>query len=641
MASSKFIVSAIKYRPGTFADVLAQEHITRTLQHSLKRGQIANAYLFSGPRGTGKTTTARILAKALNCENSQDGEPCNQCRSCQMIAQGTHPDVLEIDAASNTGVENIRELRENTRFTPSIGRYKIFIIDECHMLSTQANNALLKTLEEPPDHCRFIFATTELQKILPTILSRCQRYPFRRIPVQVIVEHLRSILNKQTEIQIADPSQLERILYLLARSSEGCLRDALFSLDQLLAFCSGNLDIGEVEEIMGAIQFDLLDRYVRALIQEDLTTLLSIIEDLTIHGKEISLFLSECLQFLRNLAVIKISPQNLELLDLPDEYRQHISETAALTSLEQILYITDQLWDAELRIRNSALGRFIMEMASIKAAKAGQAVKIGDLIQKLSSGGPTITISTPAPIHRSTSKSVQSPSSDTLPPAHVSKPESQKTIGTEIKPEALSEAKLGSSPVTSTSISQEIPLDVLEPPREMEEDTEEMDRLESVAPISSRPSPLSSGKPSGSLSAIWNQFLKELENQSPLLAGALENSIALDIADEILRVAIPSQNSFSIRTLERPNNQQLLTQLLRQSFGKSLILRCEASEKLNADLQQNPATSAAQTPTVSRQELIKKVEQNKIFSKLMEEMPGRIIEIKSLESKEIDPSQRK
>ncbi len=624
MASTEFIVSAIKHRPTTFAEVLAQDHITRTLQHSLERGQIANAYLFSGPRGTGKTTTARILTKALNCENLTNGEPCNKCDSCRMNTKGIHPDVLEIDAASNTGVENIRELRENARFSPSIGKYKIYIIDECHMLSTQANNALLKTLEEPPSHCRFIFATTEIQKILPTILSRCQRFPFRRIPAQIIVDHLKSILTQQDELEFADPSQLEQILFLLARSSEGCLRDALFALDQLLAFCSGKLDLAEVEEIMGAIEFDRLDQYIRAIIQHNLPVILEIIEKLTNQGKEISLFLSECLQYLRNLAVIKIAPKNTDLLDLPDEYRKQLTDTASLTSLEQILYITDQLWDTEQRIRNSSMGRLIIELASIKAAKAGQAVKIEDLLEKLSSGeftsGSVIEFSTPAA---------------SAEPAVVAPP-----VSTPITAPAP-------KPIVSPAPVVEEPIDDSAPPLEAYEETpfrddefqdspsltdEEEDLQPTVDEIDeSTPQPSKSQVGEvGSLSTMWNQFLHELDD--PMLAGALEGSVALEFTNELLRIAIPSDHAYSLRTLERPNNRTKLTEILSKSFGTSLTIRYEQSDELN-QINQKHAQPAAVEPVVSRQELMEQVQQNKIFSKLMEEMPGRVINIRPVESK--------
>lgn len=611
MASSNFIVSAIKFRPNTFAEVLAQDHITRTLLHSLKRGQIANAYLFSGPRGTGKTTTARILAKALNCENPQEGEPCNQCQPCHAITQGTFPDVLELDAATNSKVEQMRQLLETVRFSPSIGRYKVYIIDECHMLSDSAINALLKTLEEPPPYCRFIFATTELNKILPTILSRCQRYPFRRIPAGVIAEHLRNVLRQQTEVELADPSQLDRILFLLARSSEGCLRDALFSLDQLIAFCSGKLELAEVEEIMGAIDFDLLDRYVRALIEHDLPVILDIIENLSNHGKEISLFLAECLQFIRNLAVVKIAPQNFELLDLPEEYRNQLNETASLTSLEQILYITDQLWDAEQRIRYSSLGRLILEMASIKAAKAGQAIKIEDLIKKISSGGgasialPVSLIPAPAP--KPTATVVHLPAAKPQP---VSSPQSAP-------PPKTGQPKTNLSPIEPPRVEPPLPIEAyenLEPPEETVEPVVEAPKV----PVT---------RVGDSLSAIWRQFLHELESADPVLAGALEGSVALDISGEILSIAIPSDNLFCLRTVERPNNQKILSKLLHQSFGKKLTLRCEASDELN-QINQKFAQDTPQQPAASRQELMKKLEQNKVFSKLMEEMPGRVVDIK-------------
>jgi len=602
MASNPYIVSALKHRPSTFAEVLAQEHITRTLQNSLRRGKIANAYLFSGPRGTGKTTTARILAKALNCENLQDSEPCNECDSCRMIIHGTHPDVLEIDAASNTGVENIRELRENARFTPTLGRYKIYVIDESHMLSNQANNALLKILEEPPSHCCFIFATTELHKVLATILSRCQRYPFRRIPASVIVEHLKKVLRQQDETVAADPAELDTILYLIARSAEGGLRDALFSLDQMLAFCSGRLTLAEVKEVLGAIEYDQVDRYVRALIQNDLPVILDVIESLTTQGREIALFLKECMQHLRNLAVVKVSAAQAELLDLPEEYSRQLLETAAMTTLEQILYITDQFWETEYRMRMSPMARLVFELASIKAAKAGQAVKVEDLLKRLSSGGTGVALD----LHPG-SLSVQPMSKSETGPAgslfdENSTPPAKSPVD---KPSRDRRSASG------TASSAE------EPPRESKPET--------AGSIGASGIPAAGAD---SLATMWNHFLKEIDNHiDPLLAAVLQHSVPLEITGDILRIAIPAANAYYGRMLEQPRNRDILANLIYNSFGKKYTLRVEAREDLNLPAEAEPEAQPA-APPVSREVLMDKIQQNKIFNKLMDELPGRIIQIR-------------
>lgn len=602
MVSSAYIVSALKYRPTTFSEVLAQDHLTRTLKHSLKRGHIANAYIFSGPRGTGKTTTARILAKALNCENLQDSEPCNQCESCRMTTAGIHPDVLEIDAASNTGVENIRDLRENVRFTPSIGKYKVYIIDEAHMLSKQANNALLKTLEEPPSHCCFILATTEPEKLLPTILSRCQRYQVRRIPIPIIVEHLRKIVEQEKDFEV-DPAELDQILYIIARMSEGCLRDALFTLDQLLAFRSAKIDLAEVESILGAIQFDSIDRYIRAIFEHDLQTILDIIESISNQGKEFGLFLTECMQHLRNLAVVKIEPKQVKYLDLPDEYAKQLLETAAQTTLEQILYVTDRFWETEQRIRHSSMARIILEMTSIKAAKAAQAVKIEDLIDKLSDGTLSSHAAPAQPV-------VSKPSDDqSLFTNHTA---STPTAGSSSKSDAeKTSEKAASTPsqsIVQTAATHKAVLEATEP----------------------KPA-TSASQTSGSLSTLWYHFMKDLENQNPLISAALHNSIAIEIKNGVLRVAIPSSQSSALRTLERPQNRDNLQKLLHEQFGQKLTLQIEPSDDLQGDDETPQEAPEAKPPERSKHEILEKLQENKFFIKLQEELPGSIVQIKPLQ----------
>ena len=680
MTSPKYIVSALKHRPQTFAEVLAQEHITRTLKHSLERGQIANAYIFAGPRGTGKTTSARILAKALNCENLIDAEPCNECSCCKSINHGNFIDVLEIDAASNRGIDEIRNLRENVRFAPTQGKYKVYIIDEVHMLTDQAYNAFLKTLEEPPAHSRFILATTELHKIPNTILSRCQRFQFRRIPIQIIVDHLKRIILEQENLEIASPSELDRILYHLARASEGGLRDALVSLDQLLAFCSGKLNLTQVEEILGVIEFDLQDRFVRAILQHELPVILTVIEELTNRGNEISWFLKECMQFLRNLAVSKITKDTRELIDMPDDYRNRLQETAKLCTLEQILYITDIFWEAERRVRFSSESRMILEMAAIKAAKAGQAVKVGEILARLASGTlvmpsgaeiasvpagalppkeTTIPVGvSPSQVAISSTDTTTSsagsievpPSKKTTTPAEASPskaeihstdtilsskpaeklPAKEKKIEEKV-PEAPADSLLA-EPKETTKEKNEIRKDNVVPLRkepeqpitkvdvftEIEEiTTEETEQKDPAAPVIS-----------STMSSAWNQILNEVENRDPFIAAALHGTKAVELTGDTLKVAIPAGNALYQRTLELPHNRMSIATMLKESFGRPIhvVYVIKAEEGAEEDTKTAPKDEP-EPKHVNMAKIYEQLRKDAVFNKLQDELPGRILGI--------------
>lgn len=595
MASNAYIVSALKHRPTTFAEVLAQDHITRTLKHSLERCKIANAYLFVGPRGTGKTTTARILAKALNCTQPNGVEPCNHCDSCASITRGNSIDVLEIDAASNRGINEMKALRESARFAPT-GKYKVYIIDEVHMLSTDANNALLKTLEEPPANTRFIMATTELHKMMDTILSRCQVFQFRRIPTQIIVDHLKRIVSQQSDLEIADPQELDRILFHIARASEGGLRDALVSLDQMLAFCSGKLTLAEVEESLGVIEFDALGRFIHAIFQQNLPEILSQIHEIINLGKDINVFLKECLLFLRNIAVVKVSPGNKELLDLPEDYIQQLNSLAEETSLEQILYITDVFWETERRMRFSSEPRIIMEISAIKAAKAGQAVKIKDLLQKISSGGSVSLPAAAVPVSK---------------PTAVPSEAKVAFIGGAEPGILPTQARNGDSPAQSHRAKPAVVA--------MEEARQETPQPDPVKPSTPPPSV-------GMLSASWEQILREIEQKNPIISATLQNSLLVDWAGDKLRIAIPAQNGFYLKTLEKPVNKKALSDILAEHFGKTFSLQFETRDDI---LQSAPESSVQESeqnlPT--KKELIDRVQRDTIFNKLMDEIPGHIIAI--------------
>ncbi len=372
-----YLVLARKWRPQVFEEVVGQRTITQTLQNAIAQKRVAHAFLFAGARGVGKTSTARILAKALNCEKGPNINPCNQCIHCKEITEGNSIDVIEIDGASNRGIEEIRELRENVRYTPAKSRYKIYIIDEVHMLTREAFNALLKTLEEPPPHIIFIFATTEPHKIPATILSRCQRYDFKRIPLKEILDTLKRIAEKE-EIHISP-----RSLMLLAREAEGSMRDAQSLLDQVISYGGKEIRDEDVVEILGVIDRKILYETIEAIADQDAQRCIEVVHHLYHYGYDIQYFCRELLQYLRNLILIKVSRQPEELLDFDGEELESLKKQAEKFQFEHLDHLFHLLLKGEQEIIQSTFPRIMLEMTLIRMATLRSLLPIDEIIEKL------------------------------------------------------------------------------------------------------------------------------------------------------------------------------------------------------------------------------------------------------------------
>jgi DNA polymerase-3 subunit gamma/tau len=388
-------VIARKYRPQRFEDVVGQEHVTQTLSHAIQQKRIAHAYLFCGPRGTGKTTIARIFAKCLNATNGPRVDFDDQDERCREIAEGRSLDVLEIDGASNNGVEQVRELRETCKYAPASARFKIYIIDEVHMLSTAAFNALLKTLEEPPAHVKFMFATTDPEKVLPTILSRCQRFDLRRIPVALIAKHLTEIAKKE-KVKI-EPAALHAI----ARGAEGALRDAESTLDQLISFCGEKIEEADVLSMFGlTAQRQLLD-LARAVLAGEVEGALRQLNDLATRGKDLGRLLSDLLNHFRNLLIFQVSRGDLKMLEVSEAEASALAEQSKLASAEGLTRVMEVFADAELRLRDAASKKILVEVALLKAIEARNAVSLDAVLKQLENlragdGGEVVSIPMPS-----------------------------------------------------------------------------------------------------------------------------------------------------------------------------------------------------------------------------------------------------
>jgi DNA polymerase-3 subunit gamma/tau len=374
---TSYLVLARKWRPQLFEEVVGQRHITRTLQNAISQKRVAHAFLFTGARGVGKTSSARILAKALNCETGPRINPCNQCTNCQEVTRGTSMDVIEIDGASNRGIDEIRELRENVRYTPAKSRYKIYIIDEVHMLTKEAFNALLKTLEEPPPHVIFIFATTEPHKIPATILSRCQRYDFKRIPFREVIGSLKRIVEEE-EIQIS-----QRGFLAIAQESEGSLRDAESLLDQVIAYAGKNIRDEDIAEVLGLIDRKMLSDTIEAIADRDAERCMEVIEHVYHFGYDLQHFCRELLQYLRNLILIKVSQHPEGLMELPEEELTLLKIQAEKFTFDQLNFLFALLLKGEQETAQSTFPRTMLEITLIRMATLRPILPIDEIMKKL------------------------------------------------------------------------------------------------------------------------------------------------------------------------------------------------------------------------------------------------------------------
>ena len=350
-----------KFRPGGFEDVKGQDHIVQTLKNQIKAERIGHAYLFCGTRGTGKTSVAKIFAKAVNCEHPVDGSPCGQCAMCQKIAEGTSMNVIEIDAASNNGVDNIREIREEVAYRPTEGKYKVYIIDEVHMLSIGAFNALLKTLEEPPEYVIFILATTEVHKIPITILSRCQRYDFKRITIDTIAARMSQLMETEhVEVE-------EKAIRYIAKAADGSMRDALSLLDQCIAFYLGQkLKYDDVLEVLGAVDTDIFSRMLRQVMARDVAGVLQTVEELVMQGRELTQLVADFTWYLRNLLLVKSSDNMEDVLDVSTENLIQLKEEAKMIESDMLFRYIRIFSDLSNQIKYATQKRVLLEVTLIK-----------------------------------------------------------------------------------------------------------------------------------------------------------------------------------------------------------------------------------------------------------------------------------
>lgn len=367
-----------KFRPDNFEDVKGQSHIVTTLQNQIKAERMGHAYLFCGTRGTGKTSIAKIFARAVNCEHPVNGSPCNECAVCRSINAGTSMNVIEIDAASNNGVDNIREIVEEVQYSPAEGKYKVYIIDEVHMLSIGAFNALLKTLEEPPSYVIFILATTEVHKIPITILSRCQRYDFKRISIETIASRLEELMKTEgVEVE-------EKAIRYIAKAADGSMRDALSLLDQCIAFYLGRtLTYDNVLEVLGAVDTEVFSRFLRKILEEDIVGLMKMLEELVMQGRELGQFVIDFTWYLRNLLLISTSDNMEDVLDVSSENLLRLKEEAALVEQDRLMRYIRVFSELSGQIKYAVQKRIFIEIALIKLCKPAMENNLESVIDRI------------------------------------------------------------------------------------------------------------------------------------------------------------------------------------------------------------------------------------------------------------------
>lgn len=417
-----------KFRPDQFEDVKGQEHIVTTLKNQINANRIGHAYLFTGTRGTGKTTVAKIFARAVNCENPTDGSPCGECPTCRAIAGGASMNVIEIDAASNNGVDNIREIVDEVSYSPAEGKYKVYIIDEVHMLSIGAFNALLKTLEEPPSYVIFILATTEVHKIPITILSRCQRYDFRRITIDTIAARMRELMDEE-QVQIE-----EKALRYVAKMADGSMRDGLSLLDQCIAFHLGQeLTYDKVLDVLGAVDTEVFGRLFRYMLQADVQGCISVLEEIVMQGRELTQFIGDLTWYLRNLMLAKSTDSIEEVIDASTENLARLKEEADMADLDTIMRYIRIFSELSGQIRYAAQKRILIEMTLIKVCRPAMETSQDALLDRLRQIEDKVENATILPVGTDVGTIVAGGVPGGTVPAKRPKPELPKAIPEDVK----------------------------------------------------------------------------------------------------------------------------------------------------------------------------------------------------------------
>jgi len=542
-----YVVLARKWRPMKFEDVASQDHVTTTLKNAIQSDRLASAYLFSGPRGVGKTTTARILAKAINCDEGPTPSPCNECSSCQEITTSRSLDVFEVDGASNRGIDEVRNLRENLKYAPSKGKHKIYIIDEVHMLTTEAFNALLKTLEEPPPRVLFIFATTEFHKVPPTILSRCQRYDFRRITMQEIVRNLESICNKEG-IKIAEPA-----LFLLAKKADGSLRDSQSLLDQVISFCGQEINLDDITELLGVIGQDFFFDCTDVIAARDVSAALQLVETIFNHGYDMAEFLNGLAEHFRNFLVINVTTSG-ELLEGMDTYLSRYQENAQAFTDTDLLRLVKMATDASYQIKRASNPKIVLEMTLLKMIKMDKSVELTGLLTDLKN----LKTKTNSPPDASTNPaSEMKPSTSSRPTTNESAHAGTTTI-----------KQIGNQITTNGGHLEPAPINIISEQKDPAiPDEKAIVSLEKIK-------------------TEWPKIVDCVKNKKIHLGSFLNEGYPTAVTDGTLEVSFGQGGSFHLKTVEQ--NRKVVEEVIHENTGFKLRLSCrqDDSDEFHEVLQQ-------------------------------------------------------
>ena len=503
-----YLVLARKYRPQTLEEVVKQDHITRTLTNAISAGRVAHAILFSGPRGTGKTTVGRILAKAMNCKDGPVPVPCNQCSSCKEITAGNAADVFEIDGASNNSVDQIRELRGNVKYMPAHSLYKIYIIDEVHMLSIAAFNALLKTLEEPPSHVMFIFATTEPRKIPITILSRCQRHDFRRIDVESISKHMEKICKKEG-VEI-DPQSFG----LIARGANGSMRDGLSLLDQVISCTKGTISHDQVLDILGVVDREIIFKISGAVFRGDIAEILDILDEVYSAGHDMKKLYADLIEHFRNLLIVKMGEKNRKLVDIPAHEIDLILDQVKKVPTIFLNQIFDLLFKEEITIEHSSHPRLAIETVFIRILQTKPALPIDVLIAKLDN----------------LKKDMFEIQTDVVVTENSSTPQDERIDSQSILNR-------------TTGIAESLDTFASSPETPVDQD--------------------------GDVKGTWKRLLSIISEEHPSLAANLKNSMIKKLADNRIEIEVNGSH-FNINMILRDKNEAIIKKVCGDFFGKEM-----------------------------------------------------------------------